>query len=147
MIFSHIYYSYYCYQLESLNLRICKNHLDQGGTIGSWRDIQVSLFIQCFTAVYFYICCRSSYVHIQLPNIYLQVDHRVIQKYVSSLQHFYVNSAPLMISSPFSDLILSLFLLKVFCAIHVQTAKCFFFVPVFFLRMKFLALNLNLLFV
>ncbi|KAL6897413.1 hypothetical protein ACP4OV_007109 [Aristida adscensionis] len=31
------------FKLESLNLKICKNHLDQGGTIGSWMDMPVSI--------------------------------------------------------------------------------------------------------
>ncbi|KAL6897235.1 hypothetical protein ACP4OV_006931 [Aristida adscensionis] len=30
-------------ELESLNMEICKNHLDQGGTIGSWMDIPVGI--------------------------------------------------------------------------------------------------------
>ncbi|CAD6272908.1 unnamed protein product [Miscanthus lutarioriparius] len=30
-------------ELESLNMSICENHLDQGGTIGSWIDIPVGI--------------------------------------------------------------------------------------------------------
>uniref|UniRef100_A0A8I6YC05 PDZ domain-containing protein n=1 Tax=Hordeum vulgare subsp. vulgare TaxID=112509 RepID=A0A8I6YC05_HORVV len=43
-------------ELENLIMRICENHLDQGGAIGSSVDIRVCLFIRCLTAVYFYIC-------------------------------------------------------------------------------------------
>ncbi|KAL6897403.1 hypothetical protein ACP4OV_007099 [Aristida adscensionis] len=31
------------FELESLNIEICKNHFEQGGTIGSWMDIQVGV--------------------------------------------------------------------------------------------------------
>lgn len=46
-------------------MRICENYLEQGGAIGSYMDIPVSLFVRCLTAVNFYVCYIRPYVYPQ----------------------------------------------------------------------------------